>query len=316
MIKPNIAILLSTYNGSKYILEQLASLNAQINVNVDIFIRDDGSNDEVISLIELYAKKNNNVFIFLGDNVGVSRSFFNLLQLTQVKLYDYYAFCDQDDVWINDKLIAMITAINNEKPCLVCCSYTVTDDKLNRIRDVIYIEQIDFGRLLVDNNTPGCTMVFNQRLYKLIEESLHNPMAWNVSIHDLWVLMIAAVFGEVRTTNNIGILYRQHNNNAIGASTTLLSRLKRSIRGTIRMCGKHSYIDDAVIFNQVFKDNDMPIKAIKVLEDAVNSGGNLSSRLKMIFSNNIYKKGMFRNIYFRLRVLFHFYRIHYNKSDL
>ncbi|HGY1052286.1 TPA: glycosyltransferase [Aeromonas salmonicida subsp. pectinolytica] len=313
-----VAILLSSFNGVKYISEQINSLLAQEceNARVDIFIRDDGSIDKTTDIISKYADAHKNIFLIKGGNVGVTHSFFKLIVLEQVKGYDFYAFCDQDDVWIKDKLTAMIAAVNNDKPCLVCCSYTVTDDNLNSLRDVLCSKHIELGQLLVDNSTPGCAMIFNQKLYKLIEKSLHNPMAWNVSIHDMWVLMIAAVFGEVRTTNKIGILYRQHNNNAIGASTTILSKIKRSIRGTIRMRSKHSYIDDAIIFNQVFKDDDMPIKAIKVLEDAVNSGGNVSSRLKMTFSNNVYKKGVFRNIYFKLRVLFHFYRIHYNKSDL
>lgn len=313
-----VAIILSSFNGVKYISEQISSLLAQEceNARVDIFIRDDGSIDKTTDIISKYVDIHDNIYLIKGGNVGVTHSFFKLIVLEQLEGYDFYAFCDQDDFWIKDKLTRMIAAVNNDKPCLVCCSYTVTDDNLNSLRDVICSKNIEFGQLLVDNNTPGCAMVFNQKLYNLIEKSLHNPMAWNVSIHDLWVLMIAAVFGEVRTINNIGILYRQHNNNAIGASTTILSRLKRSIKSTLKMRDKHSYIDDAVIFNQVFKDNDIPIKAVKVLEDAVRSGGKLSSRLKMIFSNNIYKKGMHRNIYFRLRVLFHFYKIHFNKSDL
>ncbi|EQB8042970.1 glycosyltransferase [Aeromonas hydrophila] len=313
-----LAVLLSSYNGEKYISEQLESiLNQEYkNFHIDIYVRDDGSLDKTTDIISKYVDIHDNIFLIKGGNVGVTHSFFKLIVLEQLEGYDFYAFCDQDDFWIKDKLTRMIAAVNNDKPCLVCCSYTVTDDNLNSLRDVICSKNIELGQLLVDNNIPGCAIVFNKKLFTLIEKSLHNPISWNVSIHDLWVLMIAAVFGEVRATNNIGILYRQHTNNAIGASTTILSRLKRSITSTLKMRDKHSYIDDAVIFNQVFKDNDIPIKAVKVLEDAVNSGGDLSSRLKMIFSNNIYKKGMHRNIYFRLRVLFHFYRIHYNKSDL
>ncbi|WP_270806361.1 glycosyltransferase [Aeromonas sp. QDB62] len=314
-----VAILLSSFNGVKYISEQINSLLAQEceNARVDIFIRDDGSIDKTTDIISKYADAHKNIFLIKGGNVGVTHSFFKLIVLEQVKGYDFYAFCDQDDVWIKDKLTAMIAAVNNDKACLVCCSYTVADVNLNSVRDVLLCSKnIELGQLLVDNNIPGCAMVFNQKLYNLIEKSLHNPIAWKVSIHDLWVLMIAAVFGEIRTVNNIGILYRQHNNNAIGASTTILSRLKRSIKSTLRMRDKHSYIDDAVIFYQIFKDNDIPIKAVKVLEDAVHSGGKISSRLKMVFSNNLYKKGMHRNIYFRLRVLFHFYKNHFNKSDL
>ncbi|MFB2642105.1 glycosyltransferase [Shewanella bicestrii] len=317
-MKKKIAVLLSSYNGEKYISEQLETiLNQEYeNCQVDIYIRDDGSIDKTTDIVDEYIARKDNIFLINGNNVGVTHSFFNLILLEQVRNYDFYAFCDQDDFWLKDKLTTMIAVIDNSKPNLVCCSYTVTDDKLNKLRDVICDEEIEFGSVLVDSSFPGCTMVFNKALFKLVEKSLHHPLAWKASIHDLWVLMIATVFGEVKTINKIGILYRQHNNNAIGASTSFASKLKRSIKNTCRMRDKHSYIDDAIIFSQVFKNDCIPTKITKILNEAVYSGSNLFLRLNMIFSGNLYKKGLHRNLYFRLRVLFHFYKIHLNKSNL
>lgn len=313
-----IAILLSSYNGGEFICEQINSLLAQDceNRNLDIFIRDDGSTDRTTEIVSKYANEYDNIYLIRGENVGVTHSFFKLLELPEVKGYDYYAFCDQDDVWLDTKLTSMIAEMNNSKPCLVCCSYRITDDNLNKIRDVSCNKDVALGRILVDSNYPGCTMMFNQKLFCLIANSLNSPMAWKSSIHDLWVLMIATVFGEVKVSGNIGILYRQHSNNAIGASTSFLSRLQRSIKSTLIMRDKHSYIDNAIIFEQVFRDNNIPSDAVRVLEDAFNSGGCLRSRLKMIFGGNIYKQGVCKNLYFRLRVLFHLYRPHYGQREL
>lgn len=317
MSKARVAVLLSTFNGSQYISEQLDSLLSQEDVALDVYVRDDGSLDNTTEIIESYIQRNENIFLIKGNNVGVTHSFFKLLQLNEVKGYDYYAFCDQDDYWLKNKLSSMIAEVNNDKACLVCCSYSVTDENLQIINNVISNEQKKFGCALVDNHFPGCTMLFNNKLFSVIAVSLQNSLAWRFSIHDLWVVLIAIALGEVIVTNKIGILYRQHSKNVIGASTTFRSAIKRSIGNTLRMRYKHSYIDDAIIFFRVFKDFDLPKNVNHALADAIKSGGCFFNRLQAVLNGNIYKCNSLCDLYFKFRILFHLYRVHINlDSDL
>ena len=102
MKNKEVVILISTYNGEKYLAEQLDSLLNQTYQNIKIFIRDDGSKDKTIDIIKEYQKKSEKIFLTEGKNIGFINSFFELLKLSNNA--DYYAYCDQDDVWMEDKI--------------------------------------------------------------------------------------------------------------------------------------------------------------------------------------------------------------------
>ena len=96
-----VAVLMSTYNGEKYIRDQIDSILSQIKVNVTLFIRDDGSTDSTVKIITQYTEKYSNIKFWVGENIGVGNSFMQLLySLTDE--FDYYAFSDQDDIWLNE----------------------------------------------------------------------------------------------------------------------------------------------------------------------------------------------------------------------
>ena len=115
---------MSTYNGEKYIDEQIDSVLAQKNVRVDLLIRDDGSKDETVRIIKRYCEKFDNIKFYEGPNLKPARSFLNLIETAELN-YDYYAFCDQDDVWHEDKLYQAIEKIgkkkDSQKPILYYC---------------------------------------------------------------------------------------------------------------------------------------------------------------------------------------------------
>ncbi|WP_240782926.1 glycosyltransferase [Escherichia sp. E1130] len=130
-----MAILLSSYNGEKYIREQLESIiKCYRDFDLHIHIRDDGSVDSTCEIIKNYMSQNHSIFLYEGENVGVIASFLWLVK--KVEDYDYYAFCDQDDVWDPLKLIAATTKIAQyEQNTAIgyCSSYNYVDDKLNYI---------------------------------------------------------------------------------------------------------------------------------------------------------------------------------------
>ena len=125
-----VQVLLSTYNGEKYLKEQLDSIIAQKGVDVHILARDDGSKDDTIKILEGYE----NIDIIKGSNIGVCKSFFELINKSGE--YDYYSFADQDDVWDCDKLVIAINKLEkcNSKPAVYASNTRLVDANLTFLK--------------------------------------------------------------------------------------------------------------------------------------------------------------------------------------
>ena len=124
-----VLVLMSTYNGERFLEEQLATIFAQEGVSVSVLVRDDGSTDGTCRMLETW-KRTHCLDYICGDNVGAARSFFLLLQ--QAPASTYYAFADQDDVWLDDKLYSAIQQIEkyDDVPALYFCQTQLVDKNL------------------------------------------------------------------------------------------------------------------------------------------------------------------------------------------
>ena len=200
--KPTISVivLLSTYNGEKYLIEQLDSILQQKDVNVTLLVRDDGSSDRTNEIIEDYQKiYPQKVFLFKGNNIGCAASFRWLMKkaLDMFPLADYYAFSDQDDVWELDKLkIASesLSVLDNRIPNLFFSHYLKIDSLGNIIPTEKLLFNKSFGEALVMNPSGGCTQVFNRRL---LSESLKGVPP-RLVLHDWWMYCVClALSGNV-----------------------------------------------------------------------------------------------------------------------
>ncbi len=213
-----ILVLLSTYNGEIFIREQLDSILGQKNVEVDILVRDDGSDDNTLKILQEYRMAyKGQITIVDGSNVGAANSFMQLLKYAKDKDYDYYALSDQDDVWLADKMNAAIqmcsTTLKIEKPTLYFGRYQMVDSCLNKIETPWQKPKISFGHALVDNVATGCTMVFNRSL--LLKLCEYEPDY--LVMHDDWIFKVCvALGGDIYYDENPMILYRQHSHNVIG----------------------------------------------------------------------------------------------------
>ena len=211
----SIIILMSTYNGEKYLSEQIDSLLSQ-TVKVEILVRDDGSTDSTQQILDGYAKRGMLKW-YSGKNLGPGKSFFDLVQ--KASLADFYAFADQDDVWNVDKIhiaIEKIKTYPSDVPNLYCSAFTPVDSELNPI--VVHKRldrqyKISFAHALVENIAPGCTYVFNRTA---LEQFCKYKMEY-ITIHD-WDLyrIVMALGGNIVYDEMSHILYRQHGNNTIG----------------------------------------------------------------------------------------------------
>lgn len=210
-----ITVLMSTYNGEKYLREQIDSVLGQKDIDLALLIRDDGSSDKTVEIIEGYEKKDNRISHYVGGNMGPGRSFFDLIKNAPES--DYYAFCDQDDVWDCDKLasaIELLQSLNKAKPNLYYSNLRLVDGNLTFIRNA-HEKPIDEGKkysALARNVMTGCTAVFNKNTKDLLRD--HIP---NVNIlHDGWLYLICKLFGNVVYDFIPHISYRQHGHNVVG----------------------------------------------------------------------------------------------------
>jgi glycosyltransferase involved in cell wall biosynthesis len=222
-----IAVLLSTYNGEKYLLEQLASLRGQtVHDDVTVFVRDDGSSDGTVRLVSSFSGLP--IRISRGKNVGVVASYLELLREIKELDFDYVALCDQDDVWLPSKLERAISQLTmqSDLPTLYCSSAQLVDGNLRPLGVMTHGHGTDLASVLVRNVVTGCTCVFNRALFDHLRFPSHSA---SVLMHDWWLALLAASFGSIIYDPHPHILYRQHGNNQVGAPG-LFTRVQRRFR--------------------------------------------------------------------------------------
>ena len=218
-----VAVLMSTYNGEKYLKEQVDSILSQKDVEIMLYVRDDGSSDSTIEIVKEYQKHNDNIVLYIGKNVGVGNSFMQLVYDAGNK-FDYYAFADQDDVWLPDKLTTAVRTIEEiKKPCLYASNQLIVDQELKKI-GMRFFEHpnISSKQIMCKNKLTGCTMVWNTELQRFLCKDKYHPSSslLECRIHDVWVAMVASVVGVIIFDEKSYILYRQHENNVIGVKKT------------------------------------------------------------------------------------------------
>lgn len=281
----HVIVLMSTYNGEKYLREQIESLLSQ-TVPVDILVRDDGSSDSTVKILEEYASKKQ-LNWYCGKNLGPGRSFFDLVQ--KAPLADYYAFADQDDIWCADKTEAAINKLEilpcdipnlyfgAFSPVRMDLSPIIKNEKMLQFRP-----KPSFGNALVENIAPGCTYVFNRkaleifRLYKMEYITIHD---W-----DLYRIVMA-LDGNVIYDIIPHIMYRQHGNNAIGFQSRTLTNLYLRAKRFLKKNRNLRYVS-ACHINACYHDM-MPEQNKRVISLIVKYKDSIIDRLRFVFSHDL-----------------------------
>lgn len=217
----SILVMLSTYNGEKFLRKQLDSIINQENVSVYLLIRDDGSTDGTLQILDEYKSLYPHIItIYKGVNIGCARSFRYLMEQANafaLFLPDFYAFCDQDDIWMNDKLERAANALSiydSTLPNLFFSHFKEIDEWGNELYTEDKAFNFSFGEALIMNPSVGCTQVFNK---VCLENSLRcNPP--QAILHDWWIYSLClALSGNVIYDCDALVLYRQHSSNVLGA---------------------------------------------------------------------------------------------------
>lgn len=224
-----VCVLLSTYNGELYIKEQIDSIFSQSDVDVTLIIRDDGSTDHTIDVIR-DLEKIYSIVLLLGENIGWQRSFGYLLKTAlNYGQFDYFAFADQDDIWLHNKLISAIEQLSlYENSIALYGSQLICYDDNNGSETNLY-ENMEKAKKSLQSRyflgvAPfGCSMVWNKELQK---KYLEVQLELDVH-HDVWMHVLARSFGSVIIDNNSYIKHRIHSNNAAGVEKKMLGRIKK-----------------------------------------------------------------------------------------
>lgn len=286
-----IQVLLSAYNGSAFLKEQLDSILGQRGVEVELLIRDDGSTDGTVDILRRYERERKNVHVTEGKNTGVTASFFALLAAADA---EYVAFADQDDIWLPEKLKNAVQKLAQvDGPALYAGNKTLVD------RDGHRMKKQDTGRrkpsfenALVESICTGCTIVMNRKLVQQIQEKLPR----HAVLHDWWCYLVASYLGTVIYDETSYIYYRQHGDNAVGASSHVLGRMADQLRYIRRSRGKLAA--QLAEFHNLYHEN--PDKDGKVQE--VLAGKTLKGRVRLLFSGDIKRQRALDDLV--MRVLF------------
>jgi dolichol-phosphate mannosyltransferase len=227
-----IAILLSTYNGATYLPELLASLSEQRYKNWMLFWRDDGSSDGSVAMVEAFSTNCQEGKVCRleddGEHLGPLGSFLRLLRHAPEFAFNF-AFCDQDDIWLPEKLdraVGHIQSVRDTEPVLYCSRVNIVDADLREIGQTPHLRNSPgIANALTQNIAIGCTIVLNGAARKRVISILPPER----TMHDWWCyIVVAAAGGQIIFDNEPGILYRQHGANAIGIPPSMAARLTRA----------------------------------------------------------------------------------------
>lgn len=229
MSLPKVSILLSTYNGEKYITEQLDSLAAQTYPNIHIFIRDDASKDNTVQLVNDYIKQHPELSInWLSGtpdyNLGYQKSFWSLLQNCPPS--DYYSFCDQDDIWFPNKIELGVQALGRFDSRTPLLYTSAVDYYSTDLQFMGHSQKINLPVTLKDVlfycPAFGFTIMINDSLR---QTALSSVMKYDNIPHDNWCLKIAASFGSIIYNDTPCAKYRRHDATATFSSSSKLNAL-------------------------------------------------------------------------------------------
>ncbi len=211
--EPRVRVLLSTFNGERYLPALLDSVLAQRFDNLEIVARDDGSNDTTPALLRDYAARHPRIRVHAGERIGFVKSFLSLLHIPGDDV-EYYAFCDQDDVWLAHKVARAVecsSRCDDALPVLYCSrERTVTADLAPLWTSSPPRHALALANALVECPFLGCTTVINRHARDLIVE--HPPQ--HACGHEWWCYLVASAFGHVCFDQETPVLYRRHTANA------------------------------------------------------------------------------------------------------
>lgn len=292
-----ILVLLSSYNGEKFIEEQIDTILAQEDVNVQLLVRDDGSTDRTPQILERY-KIEGKLDYYLGINMGWKRSFMQLVQ--DAPDCDYYAFADQDDHWMPEKLKSAVKCLKSlpSGPKLYNCNGSLWKD--GKIVGKVCEREPKYNKYsgFINPIGQGSTQVFNREMLLIVRS--HMPQ---IEVpHDAWFARLSILLGGYYYDSNSYILYRQHGNNQLGADISSLDTFRRRIK--MYSNRKKASSLDLIAKNMLDSfGNVMDKESYRICYTISNYQNSIFCYLKLLLSPKYHCDNLLTTIGFKYRVL-------------
>ncbi|ODP26858.1 hypothetical protein PTI45_03781 [Paenibacillus nuruki] len=307
---PKMQVLLSTYNGALYIAEQLDSILQQ-EIELNILIRDDGSKDNTLNILQQYREKYpKNIHVIEGSNVGVIASFWQLMKAADPQV-NYFCFCDQDDVWMPDKAnraleqLTMIENTNESIPAMIFTATQLTDSELNptAIWPSMPEKAPSFYNGLIQNIAVGATTAFNQQARVLLLDT-HSPVDQSlILMHDWWMYITISCFGNIHFDPEPSIYYRQHDGNVVGGESTKLQKIKKKWNSFRKHKDKKLLVQQAKEFKRVYGDQITDPQMKQQLEAFIAPRSTLMQRIQYLRQCQLYRQSRTEQWLFRFLIL-------------
>ena len=302
-MQDKVEILLATYNGERYIRQQLDSILNQNYENWLVRACDDASTDDTYEILTEYKEKFPDKFIMEKRQMGFGSAKLNFAHLIKNSSCDYVMCCDQDDVWLPNKISLTLQEMKkNEKaglPVLVHTDLKVVDAELHVVSESFfehsnYNKKPQYKDLLIQNHVTGCTMMMNRPLVDLV--NLQEDYD-DILMHDWLAAIVAAGLGKVVFVDCPTMLYRQHAVNSVGAKkyglALLISKLrnrsiKKSLIAATRQAEQIAKTYQYQLAEQLYQLTYQYSRIFKK---------NKIQRIQFYFSNKVWKKGLPRQIW-------------------
>jgi glycosyltransferase involved in cell wall biosynthesis len=310
----NIDILMATKNGEKYLCDQIDSIINQTYQNWNLIIKDDNSSDNTIKILSKYKKKFPDKITLIKNKISLG-AIGNFASLFEYVKSNYIMFCDQDDIWLPDKIsltynkiIEMEKKYGQDLPLLVFSDLYVVDENMQIISDSFWKfkkrnpENTTLNRLFIQNVITGCTVMVNKILIDS-SRSINNK----AMMHDWWLGLIASSFGKIDYINQQLIYYRQHENNKIGATQKdILYFLWLLFSGKINskkwVNYKYGILNQAELFHKSFK-NKLNKTNRELIENFINlRNDNFFKKRYKIFKYGYFCNNLLDNIEVLIRI--------------
>lgn len=303
----SVAVLMSTYNGEKYIKEQIDSILAQRDVAVTLFIRDDGSKDSTITIINNYIKEFTNIKLLNdGVNLGAGKSFLTLLKyvVNTQDGFEFYAFADQDDIWLENKLSEAVKLIAKQiTPTLYCSNLLIFKDGIVEGKRYNFIPSLKLETRLLYNDFSGCTFLLNTLLAeRVVESSLPSNNVIYYRYHDSWVLLIALLIGKVIYDENSYIKYRIHDNNQVGLKGFHYYQHLKELFRTGKTSRKNLRMNTAISLRAAL-EGQLKQEDKVILDEFADYKKSLENRIRLMFDRSLTSATGENHFLFMLKVM-------------
>jgi len=299
-----ITILMATFNGEKYIDEQIQSILSQSVDNWKLIIQDDCSTDSTVRIIQKYLVKYPDKITIVQRQSPSRSAKTNFISMLEMAKSDYVMTCDQDDIWLPNKVELTLKKMRDMEceygkdiPLLVHTDLKVVNENLEVVAESMFRYQnldsrrISFNNLLVQNIVTGCTMMFNRPLLNLADNVPDESI-----MHDWWFALVAAAFGKIGFVKEPTILYRQHRSNEIGAKDvrSFLYNLKRSLDKEGNRVALQCRYNQAAAFLGLF-EKELTDECLRYLKAYISIPNYMKiKRIKIIWDYDFWMTGFVR----------------------